>query len=286
MQDYQKRILLLASYPKSGNTWFRIFLSNLLSDTDTPKSINKIQDSNLASSRLLFDDILGTSSSDLYHSEIDELRSRVYERISAESDKTIFIKVHDAWRKTESGLSIFPNSVTKGVLYFIRNPLDVAVSFSYHSSKPISTIISQMNNQSFTFCENPGKLFHQLKQEIFNWSEHVTSWIDNSGLPTKVIRYEDMLHDTYNTFNSALDFIGVKKESSEILEAISKSSFDTLSKIEKNEGFKEKPLSMDKFFREGKAGNWKSHLNAEMIKNITQNHGDIMIRFGYYEKLF
>ena len=35
-------LIWLASYPKSGNTWMRIFLLNLLRDRDEPLDINKM----------------------------------------------------------------------------------------------------------------------------------------------------------------------------------------------------------------------------------------------------
>jgi hypothetical protein len=42
-------IIWLASYPKSGNTWFRVFLTNLLRDADTPASINELKRTPIAS---------------------------------------------------------------------------------------------------------------------------------------------------------------------------------------------------------------------------------------------
>ena len=35
-------IIYLASYPKSGNTWFRVFLTNLRGEEDGPAQINKL----------------------------------------------------------------------------------------------------------------------------------------------------------------------------------------------------------------------------------------------------
>ena len=37
-------IIWLASYPKSGNTWLRAFLHNLLRDPGRPYDINKLTD--------------------------------------------------------------------------------------------------------------------------------------------------------------------------------------------------------------------------------------------------
>ena len=35
-------IVWLASYPKSGNTWLRAFLHNLMTDAEQPVDINKM----------------------------------------------------------------------------------------------------------------------------------------------------------------------------------------------------------------------------------------------------
>ena len=36
------KLVWLASYPKSGNTWVRAFLHNYIRDTETPHSINSL----------------------------------------------------------------------------------------------------------------------------------------------------------------------------------------------------------------------------------------------------
>ena len=77
--DEFKKIIWLASYPKSGNTWFRVFLSNLLSHSDKPADINNLYATPIASNRELFDEATGISSSELTLDEIDNLRPLVYE---------------------------------------------------------------------------------------------------------------------------------------------------------------------------------------------------------------
>ena len=38
------KIVWLASYPKSGNTWLRAFLHNYITQPDSPHSIDKLAD--------------------------------------------------------------------------------------------------------------------------------------------------------------------------------------------------------------------------------------------------
>jgi len=49
-------IIWLASYPKSGNTWLRIFLTNLRCDGEEPVNINELDGGPIASARALFDE--------------------------------------------------------------------------------------------------------------------------------------------------------------------------------------------------------------------------------------
>ena len=71
----------LASYPKSGNTWCRVFITELLrlAGDDPGEELNLNQDIEtgaIASSRLWLDDQLGVNSCDLSFSELEPLRGR------------------------------------------------------------------------------------------------------------------------------------------------------------------------------------------------------------------
>ncbi|MDX9697324.1 MAG: hypothetical protein RBT49_16150, partial [Bacteroidales bacterium] len=89
----KKNIVWLASYPKSGNTWFRVFLTNLLNEKTEPAHINDLTETSISSSRKIFDDYTGLSSSDLSFDEIDKLRPDVYRMQSDESAELLFKKV-------------------------------------------------------------------------------------------------------------------------------------------------------------------------------------------------
>lgn len=92
-----KGIYWLASYPKSGNTWFRTFLSNLLEDGEEPVSINRLLIGMVGSSRMWLDNELGFDSADLYQSEIDHLRPYVYDWTIEQRNGYSYHKIHDAF---------------------------------------------------------------------------------------------------------------------------------------------------------------------------------------------
>jgi hypothetical protein len=278
------KIVWLASYPKSGNTWFRIFLANLLRDSDTPANINELEGGPIASSRQLFDEATGLSSADLTVDEIENLRPEVYKYISLEAKNVTFHKIHDAYVHTNNHIPLIPSDATYNVLYFVRNPLDVAVSFSHHANLPAATIVKQMNDDQFAFCSRTDKLHNQLRQRLLSWSNHIRSWVDQSLLPVKVIRYEDMKTRPFDTFKDASLFAGLNYTDDKITRAVAFSDFKTIKNQETQFGFKEKAPGSETFFRKGLIGSWKEELSDELVKTIIDNHREMMLRFGYLDK--
>jgi len=283
MGDF-KKIVWLASYPKSGNTWFRVFLSNLLSKENQPADINNLFATPIASNRELFDEATGLSSSDLTVDEIDNLRPGVYEYAARNANELLFQKVHDAWLTTESGEPMFSNKVTHSVVYFVRNPLDVAVSFSNHLSKSLEETVKIMTDDGYAFGSTHNRLHLQLRQQLQTWSNHIKSWVDQSELPIIVLRYEDMKADTFAIFSKAVEFIGLKVSSEEIIRAISYSDIKEMQKQEAEKGFKEKPANASTFFRKGITGSWKAELPENLVKAICNDHHEMMARFGYLDQ--
>ncbi len=282
--DDLRKIVWLASYPKSGNTWFRVFLSNLLSKENHPVDINNLYATPIASNRELFDEATGLSSSDLTPEEIDNLRSGVYEYAARNSNDILFQKIHDAWLLTEAGEPMFSSKVTKSVVYFVRNPLDVAVSFSNHLSKSLESTVNIMADNGYAFGSTSNRLHLQLRQKLLTWSNHVKSWVDESNLPVIVLRYEDMKTDTFSTFSKALKFVGIEATDEEIIKAIGFSDIKEMQKQEAEKGFKEKPANASSFFRKGEAGSWRNELSDDLVKKICTDHREMMIRFGYLDE--
>ena len=278
---YKKNIIWLASYPKSGNTWFRVFLTNLLSNSETPANINDLTETSISSSRKLFDDYTGLSSSDLTFEEIDKLRPDVYKMQSEESDELLFKKVHDKYYFVDKQQALFPSEISKGAIYFIRNPLDVLVSFAYHSAKSVDNMIKAFNNSSYAFCDNNNKLPNQLRQILGSWSDHVKSWTEQKQIPVHVIRYEDMIQDPFLSFKQAVKFMEIEKTDDEIKKAIRYSDFKILSEQEKESGFKEKMIKSKSFFRKGKIGDWRKHLSDDIVNLVIEKHKDVMGKFEY-----
>ncbi len=275
-------IYWLASYPKSGNTWLRILLTNYLRNSDKPADINDLDIYALGSDRETFDELLGIESADLTRRQINYYRPLVYERMAAENSEPLFLKVHDSFKYNSEGQPIFSKQGTAGAIYLIRNPLDVAVSYAHHQDTTIDKMIGFMNNNEANLAGS-NKPSTQLPQKLNSWSRHVCSWNDEPDLHILVIRYEDMLRRTTEVFSKILRFIGLEIEESRIKKAIEFSSFEKLREQEKVSGFLEKQPTAKSFFRKGKSGSWQEILTEKQIYQIIENHRAVMRRFGYLD---
>lgn len=275
-------IIWLASYPKSGNTWFRTFITNLIGENKESFSINQLKTDGIFSSRQIVDKVIGIETSNLTNDEIDRLRPAVYHYLTETATKTLYVKVHDAYTYLEDGNPLLGTENAKAV-YILRNPLDVAVSFSNHISKDLNTTIQIMNNESYCFCNNSKRLQSQLRQKLLSWSQHVESWMQQTEIPVHLIRYENMKRDPLVTFTAAVRFMGLTYTENEIKQAIEASDFDKLKAEEQKNGFNEKPYKADYFFRKGEIGDWRNHLSEEQRDQMISDHEAVMSRFGYLD---
>lgn len=64
-------------------------------------------------------------------------------------------------------------------------------------------------------------------------------------------------------------------------DAVEKSAFARFRGQEEVVGFDEKPASAERFFREGRAGQWRTALDDRQIRTIVTAHREAMQRFGY-----
>ena len=278
----KKNIIWLASYPKSGNTWLRVLLSNYLNRTDQAIDINSIDASIISSSRTIFDNHCPYLASDLTFDEIDNIRPLVFSAIADESDDYIYVKTHDAAIKTTNNSSLFPEENTKLVIHIVRNPLDVCVSYAHHSAISIDKSVSFLNKQS-SLAKNKYKLSNQLRQQMLTWSEHYQSWKEFNS-PYILVKYEDLLEDTEKEFTRILEHIYPKVDTIKLKNAVVLSTFKNLKKQVNHTAFKEKPLNAKSFFRNGKANAWEDEMTEEQINRIIDRNRAVMLELGYIKK--
>jgi hypothetical protein len=275
------RIVWLASYPKSGNTWLRAFLTSFQYDNRGPVDINSLLARAWASDRSLFDQASGVESSDMTEEEIECYRPDVYRHLAARATETIYLKTHDAFTFTSSGDSLIPADVTHGAVYVVRNPLDVAVSFAHYLTTTTDEAIQRLARETMTLCGNPDCLKPQVKQRLLSWSRHVSSWLDQKTIPIHVMRYEDMSLRPIETFAAAARFLGWEDDVARVRRAVAFSSFEVLRGQEQSHGFKERVPGVAAFFRRGRVDGWRDVLTEEQASRIVADHGPVMRRLGY-----
>ncbi len=279
----EKGLFWLASYPKSGNTWFRIFLANLLNTSTDPIDLNQINTGAIASGRTWVDEVLGFDSACLDHDELDELRPAIYKWHSEQCNEVGYHKIHDAYSFVGDEIPMIPSEGCLGALYFIRNPLDVAISFANHLHCSIDKAIENMGNDKFSFCKGKYEQHNQLRQWLFSWSMHVESWALAKGIKVLVLRYEDMKQNPMSTFTKAVEFLQLGSSQADIARALDNARIDKLQQQEEATGFSEKPAKVDRFFRKGIVGDWQNTLTSAQVNQIVHDHKTMMQRYGYID---
>lgn len=277
-------IFWLASYPKSGNTWFRTFLTNYQRDAEEPADINALNRTPIASARGIIDDFLGVGTSELTQRDIDNVRRKVYEQLSNNLDHNIYMKIHDSYHLSQRKEALFGGEGIKGALYLLRNPLDVCVSFANHNSITPSQMVPLMNREQYSLARSFNGLNNQVRQWLKSWKGHALSWIDQKDIPVKVIRYEDMKQKPYETFMEAVNFLELPYEPARLKKAIDYAQFEKLQKQEEEKSFREKPSQCGAFFRKGKVGSWREVLSVDEVNFLINYNRDFMQRFGYLDE--
>lgn len=287
------RTIWLASYPKSGSTWMRVLLANVLATGEQPVDINKLPNHGMASYRRDFDHIVLIDSGLLTHDEIDCLRPHVYAALARdrfEGASTVsdtppvrFVKVHDAYTINSAGEPLLGGAQgADGAIIIVRDPRDVAPSLSNYASISVDEAIDWMNDENTTWCKRTNRQYEQLRQKVWSWSGHVASWLDQKDIPVHLLRYEDLRRDAVGMLSQVLAFAGVPATDTKIRQAVTFSDFATLRRQEQEKGFSEAPLGQGtQFFRRGKSGSWRDELTREQVARIESRHGRMMQRLCY-----
>ncbi len=276
------KVVWLVSYPKSGNTWFRMFLANYTSDSLTPLALGDIKETPISSNAEEFEEETGLNPFELTPEEVDLYRADCYRsQATRVADHLLYKKTHDAYSMNSMGTPVFPADISYGAVYFVRNPMDVCVSYANHGATEIEHIVKLMINEDASIA---GKRAGQLRQMLFSWEGHYRSWHTQTEIPLHTVRYEDMINNPVETFGSIVRFLNLEFDLSRLKRAISNSDFDVLKKFEKEQGFKERMQNCDNFFWKGKIGNYRNFLNKEQTDRLVSNFSALMSELGYIDK--
>jgi len=267
--------IFLVSYPKSGNTWTRFLLGNIMNPEEHITFAN-----------------VEHKVPDIHAQSRKGLRNTPRPRL---------IKSHECFDPR------YPR-----VIYIVRDPRDVAVS-SYHYDRkekniaddfPIDVYVKtrflKTDDYFGTWGEHAGSWLANsrniMKMSRLNndflgtpasWGENVASWLGACGDSRKflLIRYEDLLERTQEEMTRVSEFLQLEASPEGIAKAVELSSADNMRKLEmaqSNEWVTTRESRKDILFvRSARSGQWKQILPAESVAAIEDAWGPAMRLLGY-----
>ena len=284
LNDCKKKIFFISSYPKSGNTWLRCIIGGLL---NKKKGLFDFKDLNLVrlfsreSNFQHFKDIKYQKNGNLNFNFVSNRWIDAQKKINSENDNIQFFKTHSI--REVANRKFTDETVCLGFIYIIRDPRDVAISYTNHCGGNINVAIETM-----LFNEKNYSSYHKTNELISTWKKHLYSWTNFNTVPRLFIKYEDMIKDRKKALLQIIDFINTYSnlsfcsDESFLNNILQTTKIEYLQEMEKSGGFIEATKN-NPFFRQGTANQWKSTLSKDQIKLI-ENELDVPMRkLGYID---
>jgi hypothetical protein len=236
----------VVSYPRSGNTWTRFLIANLVYPTENVSFANI--------ERLIPD----TSSQS----------NRALKR----TPRPRIIKTHQ----------YFDHRYRK-MIYIVRDPRDVALSM-YDFQRKYRQIADDYPLEKEVDDFVRGKLISAdwgtWEQNVASWI-----YTRGQSSNFLLLRYEDMIANTARELARIADHLGVQVSTQCLQAAIERSSADRMremEKIEENQWVATKKHRKDiPFVRVAKAGGWRINLPQSCVLQIESAWGETMAKLGY-----
>ena len=274
-------IIWLSSYPKSGNTWVRLFLDNLL----TPNKSFNINN-NVIGQFPLRKHFFNLSDNINNQDEFAKYCIKAQQRLNLDNTLKIF-KTHNAfWNWREGEYTFTDEKNTLGVIYIVRDPRNIITSvLNYFHKKDYHEALEFMKENK-VLGGNEAEI--GLPTIIGSWSNHYKSW-KKFKKNFLIIKYENLLKNPFEEFSKIINYLesitDLKFENSSVLKAIDDCSFDNLSKQENAYGFNDnskrnKELNR-KFFNLGPRNKWQNILAKEIQQEIEKIFKIEMEELGY-----
>ena len=277
-------IIWLASYPKSGNTWVRSFLSAYYYSSDGKFTFELLKKIKQFPSKEFFDQKLLS---------VDEASQNwlIAQKKIKDRKKICFLKTHNV-NGAFKGNSFTTTEFTAGAIYIVRDPRNVLTSVMNHYSLSESDGLKMMNSVYRNLRDVNDNDNYSNYSFISSWSNNYNSWKLSKNINSLFIKYEDLENDKYNTFSKIVNFTNniIKKESkideNKFKLALETTNFEVLQKKEEYEGFDEAVYSskegkIKRFFNLGTKNNYKNLLKPETSKIIEGLFEKEMKELGY-----
>jgi hypothetical protein len=236
----------VVSYPRSGNTWTRFLIANL---------VHADQDVSFANIEKLIPDTSSQSN-----------------RALKATPRPRIIKTHE----------YFDHRYPK-IIYIVRDPRDVVLSY-YDFQRKYMQIDDQYPLERYVDDFVNGKLISigwgTWGENVASWM--CTRGKQNNFL---LLRYEDMMRDTARELERMARFMGIDPTANRLQRAIDRSSADrmrALEKLEEDKWVATKNRRKDiPFVRVAKSGGWRTALPEGCVRQIETAWSDLMKTLGY-----
>lgn len=271
----------LASYPKSGNTWLRFLLESYRIDAVVDINDNRISTADSSdliarSACSVQPEVLGPAGEFL-------VRPAGLITLFAFQKPGFMVKTHFANLQPKELPPLIPKPFTYRAIYVVRDPRDVAISFSSWLGFRHNQICNAMSSPEFVMggVGEDGE-YKAGRVYLSSWSNHVASWTGEKEFPVHVVRYEDMIEDTEKELTEIIQFLGWNLDKERVARAVKNCELGRLSEDEKEEGFIEHAgKDQDiQFFNKG-GSRWRDELAPVHARRIEKDHGKVMQLIGY-----
>ena len=270
-------ILWIASYPKSGNTWVRSLICSyyytndgVFTDDTLLKNIGQFPEKKYFEKFNYNISVPGDTT---------KFWIKAQESIN-EDRKFRFFKTHNFLGKINN-ISFTNEENTLGAIYILRDPRNIITSVKNHFEMTYEESLEFMlNERKFTYDYFKKNDYGDF-QFLSSWEKNYQTWINNNIFPTLVIKYEDLINNTYDEFEKIINFIDnlIKKKNEfdkkKALNALSSTNFSNLKKIENTKGFSESLYSKKNnkkipFFHLGPENNWEKELEKDFKVTVNE----------------
>ena len=281
-------IIWLASYPKSGNTWVRSFVSSILFTKDGNVDLSKLENITQFPVRSQFTN---------YIDDLQDVK-KVYQNWSNVQNymnldnKIKFLKTHHVNCKIEN-FEFTDDNNSLGVIYIVRDPRNVACSvknhFSLENYDEVKNFLFREHNWLGIITDKKVKpLNNKIPTLISSWKTNYLSW-KNKTKNYLLIKYENLLENPYLEFGKISKYLenhlNVKFDEKKIKKAIETCSFKNLQQLETDGKFKEQTVDKQnksvKFFHLGPKNDWKKILDKNISREIENKFKAEMEELGY-----
>ncbi|PPR46067.1 MAG: hypothetical protein CFH18_00673 [Alphaproteobacteria bacterium MarineAlpha5_Bin8] len=273
-----KKIIWIASYPKSGNTYVRAFLShylypkNIKTDFSLLKKIPKFERKETFE-KILNKKIFNENFDFLKYSQ--EVQSKLIKNFQ---QKELIYKTHYFYGSLNN-YTFTSKKNTLLFIYIVRDPREVLISYAYHNNISIDEQLKDFTSSN---------IINVIGSEtIVNWSLHYKSWKSFINVPSIFLKYEDLVLNPKKNFEKLINFlsqyIDIDLDTKILNQAIQKTQFTKLKKLEKSLGFQESNKK-GVFFRSGKIDSWKKILSKDQKNKVEKAFYSEMKKLNYIKK--